>query len=333
MEQLVELYQRSMGRDVATITPINGCGAGGRRYYTITDVEGNKVFGVAGSNAEEDEAFYHLSRLFEKRGLQTARVYGISDDKMFYLQEYLGTTTLHDMLMQNRTGDEYNECAVDMLRRVMRELPDIQFIAAGEDTYKHCYPVASMDEMSIMFDLNYFKYCFVKLQNVEFNEVRLQHDFENLTHEIMKDMSDTFLYRDFQARNVMIYEGAPRYIDYQGGRRGPIFYDVASFVYDVPAKYNDQLRRVLIDEYITSLQRYLPISHDEFIPRLKLHTLFRGLQVLGAFGFRGLWEKKQLFIDSIPQGLHDLTMLLQDGVIDPYPELKQIATSLIAKEK
>ena len=332
-ERLKSLFEQCTGRKAVSIVQINSKGAGGRRYYEITDSEGGRMFGVQGTNPEEDEAFYRLSLEFEKRGLRTPCVYGISEDRMCYLQQYLGTTTLDDLLgnpscPSGETTLHPAPCTLHLLKQVMHDLADIQFGARGEEVYKLCYPVPSMDAMSVMFDLNYFKYCFVKLRGVEFNEVRLQHDFERLTKDILEDMSDTFLYRDFQARNVMVYEGTPYYIDYQGGRRGPVFYDVASFVWDVRADFPEHIKSVLVGEYLDALQQYMPMTREEFMPRLRKFILFRGLQALGAFGFRGLWEKKQLMADCIPAGLRDLRWLADEGTIDAYPELKSIAYTL-----
>ena len=180
-----------------------------------------------------------------------------------------------------------------------------------------------------MFDLNYFKYCFVKLTGIEFNEVKLQEDFQTLTVDIMSDCVNNFLYRDFQSRNVIIKDGIPRYIDYQGGRRGPIYYDVASFLWQASANYSDELREELIDTYLQAMAKYRTISREEFVRHLRKFVLFRTMQVLGAYGYRGLWEKKQYFINSIPQAIKNLDWLVKKGVINSYPYLKEVAEMLV----
>lgn len=329
-ERLITLFTQSTGKSVRTIEKIHGSGGGGRCYYHITDTEGGSMFGIKGTNPEENTAFYELSRLFYASGFHTPQVYGITEDRMYYLQQYLGTTTLADFLKAHKDSDgNYDSEASDMALRAIADLPKMQFEGASRAAFDNCYPVPSMDEMSIMFDLNYFKYCFLKLRNIEFNEVRLETDYRYLTSDILAEMTDTFMYRDFQSRNVMIHEGTPYYIDYQGGRKGPIYYDVASFVWQASANYPDQFKSRLIDAYIQALQPYMQISREKFLPKLRLFVLFRTLQVLGAYGFRGLWEKKQQFIDSIPQGLRNLRKLLDSGVCNPYPELKSACKALV----
>ena len=261
-------------------------------------------------------------------------MYGISDDHLYYLQEDLGTLTLQDYLKANRDENgEYNSAAKSMLHKVMAQLPDFQFKGASGYIFQQCYPVASMDETSIMFDLNYFKYCFLKLTGIEFNEVKLQDDFQKFTVDIMSDCVNNFLYRDFQSRNVMIKDGNPRYIDYQGGRRGPIYYDVASFLWQSSANYSDALRNELIDTYLTSLLQYKSISREEFVRHLRKFVLFRTMQVLGAYGYRGLWEKKQYFIKSIPQAIKNLDWLVRKGVVNEYPYLKEVAEMLVKDQQ
>ena len=331
-ERLKELYKASIGKDVVRIEQIHGSGGGGRKYYRITDIDGNTLFGIKGTNAEENEAFYNLSLLFAQREFNTPMVYGISDDRMCYLQQDLGTTTLADFLKTHKSEDGgYDAEAREMLEKVISLLPQMQFGAANEEVFKECYPVPEMDRMSVEFDLNYFKYCFLKLKGIEFNEVRLENDFTLLANDILSEMTETFMYRDFQARNVMIFNDTPYFIDYQGGRKGPIYYDVASFVWQASVNYPDELKDRLIDTYIRSLRvQGFKMSKDDFLPRLYKMLLFRTLQVLGAYGFRGLWEKKQQFIDSIPQGLKNLQWLIDNHILDSYPELLHVSTQLTA---
>jgi hypothetical protein len=169
----------------------------------------------------------------------------------------------------------------------------------------------------------------VKLTGIEFNEVKLQEDFQTLTVDIMSDCVNNFLYRDFQSRNVIIKDGIPRYIDYQGGRRGPIYYDVASFLWQASANYSDELREELIDTYLQAMAKYRTISREEFVRHLRKFVLFRTMQVLGAYGYRGLWEKKQYFINSIPPAIKNLDWLVKKGVVNSYPYLKEVAEMLV----
>lgn len=339
-ERLIDLYARYKGEVPVSIDKLPGAGSN-RQYYRIVGEDGESVIGVIGTSEEENKAFIELSKAFETRDFATPRLYAHSDDWMVYLQEDLGSASLFDFLKEGREkGGDYSEKEVNMLALVMSELPKIQFEGGGDYVFSKCYPLSEMNEMSIMFDLNYFKYNFVKLTGVEFNEIRLQEDFDKMAADLLLEDGNTFLYRDFQARNVMLKDGQPYFIDFQGGRKGPIYYDVASFLWQASAKYSNALREKLIKEYYHSLQYYLDarecpecykdLTFAKFTQRLHQFVLFRLLQVLGAYGFRGLWEKKKHFIDSIPPALENLKEELALGTCDAYPYLKDVCESLIA---
>ena len=258
----------------------------------------------------------------------------------------MGDVSLYASIAQGRAdGGNYSEQEVALLRKTIRVLPQFQFLPvvhpSAKAIFQHCYPQQEMDKTSVMFDLNYFKYCFLKLKEAEFNEYKLQHDFEALTNDLLEDAEDTFLYRDFQSRNVMLKDGEPYFIDFQGGRKGPIYYDVASFLWQSSAKFSDALREQLIDEYWDALTSHLA-SHNRqlstlnrqlFTQRLHLFVLFRILQVLGAYGYRGLWEKKAYFINSIPLAIRNLQQELSFGTCNAYPYLKEVCLSLIAQNE
>ena len=323
-----ELYEKTFGVMPDRVEPIGKSGGGGRRYYVMDAKDGKRVYGVLGNNPEENRAFCTMAGLLRKRGLRVPEVYGISDDGMCYLQQDLGTLTLSDFLFHHRTAEGYDTEAADMLRKVVRELPDIQFKGAGDDVFSNCYPMPEMDARSILFDLNYFKYCFLKLHPVEFNEIRLEDDLQRLKNDILTFQSDTFLYRDFQARNVMVVDDTPYYIDFQGGRKGPIYYDLASLLWQASAMYSDELKDAMICEYLDALKLYMVIDKKEFVSNLRIFVLFRTLQVLGAYGYRGLWEKKKHFIDSIPYGMDNARKLMESELGERYPYLKEILTDL-----
>ena len=199
-------------------------------------------------------------------------------------------------------------------------LPKIQFKGSQGLDWSVCYPEPAFNERMVMFDLNYFKYCFVKLTGIEFNEVNLQHDFDQLTRDILSEDSNTFLYRDFQSRNVIIRDEDPYFIDFQGGRKGPVYYDVASFLWQAKANFHAELRQELIREYLDELKQLMPIDEHEFMETLKHFVLFRTIQVLGAYGFRGYFEKKPHFLQSIPFAIENLRQLLKTASED-YPYL------------
>lgn len=308
MEQLSLLYASVFGAVPDDIVPLTGS-ASNRRYFRLT-CHGRTCIGVIGVDGQENRAFVTIARHFRSKGINVPEVYAVSRDGLRYLQEDLGG----DMLSDNPSPG--------LLCRTMAALPKIQFEGAHGLDFSVCYPQPSFDRRMVMFDLNYFKYCFLKPSGLEFNEVLLQDDFERLADDLLQEDSDTFLYRDFNARNVMVRDGQPYFIDFQGGRRGPIYYDVASFVWQARAGYSASMKDQLVDAYLTSLSEYRDIPREDFEAKLKLFVLFRLLQVLGAYGFRGWMEHKAAFVTSIPPAIASLKTLL-DGQYGGYPYLME----------
>ncbi len=291
-------------------------GAGSnRKYYRLTGADGHTVIGCCGTSREENHAFLTLARHFAGKGLPVPQVLAAADDEMCYLQQDLGHTSLFDALRRGReAGGHYDEDERALLRQTISLLPRIQFVGADGLDFSVCYPQPAFDVTGVMFDLNYFKYCFLKPSGVDFHELRLEEDFRQLAADLTTgDGTHAFLYRDFQARNVMLAP-SPCFIDFQGGRRGPFYYDLASFLWQASARYPDELRRELIDVYYAEAQHYADMPPRQvFDGRLRLFVLFRLLQVLGAYGFRGWFERKQHFIDSIPPALDSLRQLMQSS--------------------
>lgn len=241
-----------------------------------------------------------MARHFREKGLPVPQVYAVSDNHAFYIQEDLGDTLLFNAIEKGRKSSVFDEEEKLLLHKTITRLPDIQFRGADGFDFSHCYPQAEFNQRSILWDLNYFKYCFLKATGLEFQENRLEDDFGKMSDVLLRSSSATFLYRDFQSRNVMVKEGEPWFIDFQGGRKGPVFYDVASFLWQAKAKYPEQLREELLKDYITALRKYMPVDESYFRSQLRHFVLFRTLQVLGAYGFRGYFEKKPHFIQSVP---------------------------------
>lgn len=333
MEQLCKLYEQWAGREAMTVERLAGAGSN-RAYYRLTNGEGLSVIGVVGTSRDENHAFITLARHFEKKQLPVPEVLAVSADEMRYLQEDLGSTSLFDAIKQGRSmGGQYNSEERKLLEATIRLLPRFQVFGGEGLDFSVCYPQPAFDRTGIMFDLNYFKYCFLKPSGVDFHELRLEADFQKLADRLAADdTGDTFLYRDFQARNVML-SPTPVFIDFQGGRRGPYYYDVASFLWQASAKYPDTLRRHLTDVYYEELKGLTIVPDKEhFDKTLRLFVFFRTLQVLGAYGYRGYFERKKHFIDSIPPALANLRSLLQEGVAEAYPYLNEILRALALQE-
>ena len=312
MLQLTELYKDWRGQKPASTERLAGAGSN-RVYYRMADAEDRTVIGCVGTSREENEAFIYLSRHFATKELPVPEVLACSSDHMRYLQTDLGATSLFDAISKGReAGGQYDSRERELLRQTIGQLPRIQFKGAQGLDFSHCYPKPTFDREGIFFDLNYFKYCFLKATGTDFHEVRLEADFRALADDLLADDCQAFLYRDFQARNVMLAP-EPCFIDFQGGRRGPFYYDLASFLWQASARYPDDLRKELIDEYYTAAQQYAEMPpREHFNRRLRLFVFFRTLQVLGAYGFRGYLERKQHFIDSIPPAIQNMRQLLAE---------------------
>ena len=339
MQKLLELYRQWKGAEPANVSQIPG-GGSNRTYFRLTDSDGQSVVGVIGTSRDEDHAFIYLTEHFNRRKLPVPKVLAASDDELRYLQTDLGSLSLFDAVRGGReAGGRYTLKEQELLRRTIRELPNIQIRGARELDFSNCYPQAEFNVDSVLFDLNYFKYCFLKATEIDFHELKLEADFRLFAKDLTAEAADAFLYRDFQARNVMLVpvrqkesgevSYQPHFIDYQGGRKGPYYYDLASFLWQASAKYPHKLRRELVYEYYNSLKNFVevpPARH--FANRLSLFVLFRTLQVLGAYGFRGYFEQKKHFIESIPPAIQNLRELLELRGLFHYPHLMDVLMHL-----
>jgi aminoglycoside/choline kinase family phosphotransferase len=322
MEELKKLYQSYKGKEVQDIVEMPSSGSN-RRYFRLKGEEGTMI-GVCGTSVDENKAFIYIAKHFRECGLPVPEVYCHSDDFVFYLQEDLGDTLLFNAIEKGRKTSVFSEEEKVLLRKTIRILPAIQFAGANGFDFSVCYPQPEFNERSIMWDLNYFKYCFLKATGMEFQENMLEDEFLKMSDVLMRSSSATFMYRDFQSRNVMIKDGEPYFIDFQGGRKGPFYYDVASFLWQAKARYPDSLRKELIKDYIEALRKYKPVDENYFYSQLRHFVLFRTLQVLGAYGFRGYFEKKPHFIQSVPYALENLRELLKED----YPEYPYLCKML-----
>lgn len=329
MQKLLELYKQWHGSEPVSAERLPLAGSN-REYYRITGDDGCSVIGAIGASRDENHAFIYLSGHFRKRQLPVPRILAVSDDELRYLQEDLGRVSLFSAISGGReAGGRYNQREKQLLVNTIRELPNIQIRGARELDWSNCYPQPEFDENSVLFDLNYFKYCFLKPAELDFHELKLEANFRLFAKDLVAEKADSFMYRDFQARNIMLdASGHPYFIDYQGGRKGPFYYDLASFLWQASAKYPYKLRRELTYEYYNSLKNYAEVpSVRHFVERLSLFVLFRTLQVLGAYGFRGYFERKKHFLDSIPPAMQNLRELLKLNVFT-YPYLMDVLKRL-----
>lgn len=326
MKQLEQLFVKYKHENVKNIEELPSSGSN-RRYFRLTGENGDTLIGVKGTSVEENIAFVKISEHFYNQGIPVPRVFAVSDDKNFYIQEDLGDEILFKATEKGRTCGSFSDEERDLLRKTMAKLPEIQFLGADGLDFSVCYPQPEFDERMISFDLNYFKYCFLKATGLDFSEIKLEDDFQRMSDILMRSTSATFLYRDFQSRNVMLVNGEPYFIDFQGGRKGPIYYDVASFVWQAKANYSEELREELVKTYLNSLRKYMPVDETYFRQQLRHFVLFRTLQVLGAYGFRGYFEKKPHFLQSVPYAIDNLRRLLREPFTE-YPYLSGLLTEL-----
>ena len=313
---------------------------GSNRVYTReTDANGRSLIRVVGTNRDENRAFIYMARHFHQLGLPVPELYWVSDDEMSYTQQDLGDLLLFEAIQHGRETGIFSAEERTLLERTIRALAHVQIEGAQDFNWSVCFPVPAMDERSIRWDLNYFKYCFLKGTQIEFSEPKLEDDFDHMVKNLLSTFNfqlSTFLYRDFQSRNVMIKDGMPYFIDFQGGRRGPTQYDVASFLWQAKANIPQKLRDELIDAYLDELEQLSEIFNFQLSivnwkTLLPHFVLFRTLQVLGAYGYRGYFERKTHFLESIPNALRNLSDLfaMHGELKTQYPYLYAISNNLL----
>lgn len=328
MELLQQLFREHTGCEAQTCRPLTPAGSN-RRYYRLT-ADTYSLVGVVGTSLRENEAFFAISAQLHAHGLPVPQVQAISADRLRYLQQDLGDASLFDLLLAAQARGGYGNAEMELLRKVMRLLPDVQWHGAEGFDFSCCYPSAALDRRGIQWDLHYFKYCFLKATGLEFEEGLLEDDFDRLADLLLEVPAETFMYRDFQSRNVMLCGGEPYFIDFQGGRRGPVEYDLVSFLWQARARFTPAMRRELIGEYLASASRYRVFDPVAFEHSLTHFVLFRTLQVLGTYGYRGYFEHKVHFVQSIPVAMDNLRSLLAEVRFDTLPYLTSLLNELVA---
>jgi aminoglycoside/choline kinase family phosphotransferase len=334
MDVLNELFEKHFHEPVDRVQPLQGqLGGSGRNILRLTS-ERNRAIGILYPMREENIAFLEFSRHFHRHGLPVPEIYAQDLERDAYIEQDLGDTTLFEYLSKNRVAENIAPEVIEAYRKVVATLPRFQVEAGRDLYYKVCYPRDSFDRQSIAWDLNYFKYYFLRLAGIPFNEQALEDDFDRLTDFLLSTDRDYFLYRDFQSRNVMLHHGQPFFLDYQGGRKGALQYDIASLLYDAKADLPPQLRQQLLDHYLESLSGYIKLNRDAFMRHYYAYVYVRIMQALGAYGFRGFYERKPHFLQSVPYALTNLRWLLQNVELPiKVPTLLGAFKSMLASEK
>ncbi|HWZ96486.1 MAG TPA: RNase adapter RapZ [Candidatus Dormibacteraeota bacterium] len=334
MDVLKRLFEEYFHEPPQRVVPLQGeLGGSGRQIIRLASAH-KKAIGILYNVREENAAFLEFSRHFHRHGLPVPEIYADDIDAGAYIEQDLGDTTLFEFLSKNRTGAAIAPEVADAYRKAVEVLPRFQIEAGRDLNYGVCYPRGSFDRQSIVWDLNYFKYYFLRLAGISFNEQFLEDDFERLTEFLLSADRDYFLYRDFQSRNIMLHGGKPYFLDYQGGRKGALQYDLASLLFDAKADLTPELRQQLLDHYLESVADYAEIDRETFLKHYYAYVYVRILQALGAYGFRGFYERRPHFLQSVPYALKNLRWLLHNVELPiKLPTLIAAFESMLGSEK
>ncbi|NRB65187.1 MAG: phosphotransferase [Saprospiraceae bacterium] len=326
-KQLAVLFEEWAGEATTLILPLAPSGSD-RVYYRLQGQKKSAI-GTYAPDSREQNAFISFSRHFHEKELPVPQVYA-EHDKV-YLQEDLGATTLYSYLLQK--GDYFPDYLVCIYKQVVEQLAHLQIMGGQGLDYTCCFPKESFDKQSMFWDFNYFKYHFLLPSKAGYDELALDRDFNTLADFLLAADASHFMLRDFQSRNIMVKEGKPFFIDYQGGRRGALQYDLASLLYQAKANIPPDIRQELLSHYLDIAQQLKPIDRDSFIQFYYGFVLIRCIQVLGAYGFRGLYERKAHFLKSIPFALRNIKWLEEHtAIFDHLPELKRALNHIIAEK-
>ena len=317
------LYEEWAGSEAEEVLALAANGSN-RRYWRMTG-GGRSCIAAWNDDVRENEAFFYYSRALRERGVRVPEVYAVADDRRHYLQQDLGDMTLYAYLYdKRRQGGGFDAEMLALYRRVLDDLAAMQ--VAGRDLdFGMAYPRSDFDAQSIQWDLNYFKYYFLKLLHIPFDEELLERDFRTLTQYLLGADCGFFLYRDFQSRNIMLVEGEPYYIDFQGGRRGAAQYDVASLLYSAKSDLPEVVRQELLRHYMDCLAARTPLDRADFEGRFYAYVLVRIMQAMGAYGYRGHFERKDYFLASIPLAVANMRMVAEGHPLPiEVPHLQQV---------
>jgi aminoglycoside/choline kinase family phosphotransferase len=334
IDVLKNLFEQHFHAPVDRVHPLQGeLGGSGRKIIRLS-AGPRTAIGILYNVREENAAFLAFSKHFRRHHLPVPEIYAEDLTQGAYLEEDLGDTTLFEFLSKNRQGGTIAPQVVEAYRKVVAVLPRFQVEASRDLDYSVCYPIASFDRQSIAWDLNYFKYYFLRLAGIPFSELALEDDFGRLTEFLLSAPRDYFLYRDFQSRNIMLRDGQPYFVDYQGGRKGALQYDIASLLYDAKADLPPELRQQLIYDYLRALANFIPVDREAFLCYYYAYVFVRIMQALGAYGFRGFYERKAHFLQSVPYALKNLRWLLHNVELPiALPALMAAFKGMLASEK
>ncbi len=329
-QNLTHLFEEWSGESLNSISKIAQSG-GDRVYYRLKSAT-KSVIGTHSPDVKENTAFLSFTKHFYNKGLNVPELYVVDNAKNIYLQEDLGDIALFQLLPAE--GKSFSEDLINLYKKIIRKLTLMQ-IKGGEGLdYNVCYPRAAFDHQSMLWDLHYFKNYFLKLAKIPFDEQLLEDDFERFIAFLLQADCNHFMFRDFQTRNIMIKDNEPYFIDYQGGRKGALQYDLASLLFQAKGNIPHNIREELLDHYLDCAELSVRVNRKEFIRYYYGYVLIRCLQAMGAYGFRGLYERREHFIASIPFAIKNIAWLL-DNVQIPVeiPELRKCLRLMVESKQ
>ena len=326
---LHSLFYQQFGTLADSLEPLPPSGS--PRLYFRLKRNGYTAIGTYNSDQKENAAFLCFSQHFKTKGLPVPQIFGVQPEKGIYLQEDLGNTVLYDLLPTN--GAAFPEELIALYKKALEDLGALQIEGGKCLDYNQCYPRAAFDKQSMLWDFNTFKYYFLKLSGLHFDEQALEDDIHRFIDYLLTADTTHFMFRDFQSRNIMIKEGQPHFIDYQGGRKGALQYDVASLLYQAKANLPDELRTQLLEHYLGHIEKYIQIDRSAFTGHFYGYVLMRSIQVLGTYGYRGIYERKSHFLKSIPFALQNIKSLFVNNRISvSLPTLENVLMRLVESD-
>ena len=301
-----------------------------RRYYRFAFEDNSTLIGTYNEDVTENKAFFEYTRFFAAQQLNVPALLAVHEDQKHYLLNDLGTQTLYDKLCEARKENGDFQEVMGYYKKVVAALPKFQLTAKKGLDMSVAYPRAAFDRQSMQWDLNYFKYYYLKMVNIPFNEQLLEDDYQRFMDYLLNVEDDYFLYRDFQSRNIMIHHDDVYFIDYQGGRKGALQYDIASLLYDAKADLSPEIRQELLECYMDNLAQYIPVDRKRFTADFNAFALIRIMQAMGAYGYRGYFERKLHFLQSVPYAIRNMRYLLsQNALPSNLPELRHVLQTVV----
>ncbi len=320
--QIQQLFKSIHPTDWDSIHKIPQSG-GDRVYFRIH--QGSQTWIATYSlNMKENQTFIYFANHFKDKGLPVPKVLAVNEQYTSYIQEDVGNTSLLEVLEK----EGKTEHVFSLFQKSLKGLAALQVKGHQGLDYQNCLTSKIFGNQSIMTDLLYYKYYFLDSLQYPYDKQALMNEFELLSDQLASKDFNYFLFRDFQSRNIMVQDGEVYFIDFQGGMQGGLSYDVASLLWQAKAELSQEWKDQLLSYYIQEVQKLLPASIDvhAFKKQYNGFVLLRLLQVLGAYGFRGLFERKAHFLASIPLGLQNLKNFL--STIDLSKETPVFASIL-----